>query len=197
MSMSPTVPDLSSRAIDDLQFIRRTMERASAFTAVSGWGQVAVGVLALTAALIAGREPAPGRWLATWLATAVVSIAIGVVTSSIKGRRVGQTLAAGPARKFLLGVAPPITAGALLTFLFARQGAYGMLPPLWLLLYGAAVITGGVFSVPIVPVMGGCFMALGAVAAVAPVAWGSWLLTAGFGALPIVFGLVIARRYGG
>ena len=66
-----------------------------------------------------------------------------------------------------------------------------------LLLYGTALVAGGALSVRIVPVMGLAFMALGIAALGAPAAWGNAFMAAGFGGLHIVFGLVIARRYGG
>jgi hypothetical protein len=88
-------------------------------------------------------------------------------------------------------------AGAFLTFLLFRAGLYAALPPAWLLLYGAGIITGGAYSVAIVPVMGVCFMAVGLAAGIAPAAWGNWILAGAFGGLHIIFGLLIARRHGG
>ncbi len=188
---------LDEYALDNLRFIRRTMESAASFTAVPGWGGVAVGVTALGTAALAARLPTVALWLAAWMAEAVVALAITSVAMARKARRVGVPILSRPAKKFALGLAPPMLAGALLTLVFYRAGLAGYIPGMWMLLYGAAFVTGGASSVPAVPVMGVCFMALGAAALFLPAGWGNGLMGASFGALQIIFGLVIARRYGG
>src|ERR1043165_9673488 len=158
-------PALHDRAMDNLRFIRETMERASSFTAVPGWGQVAIGVTALFAALVASQQKAFTDWVAVWMAEGAL--------------------------------APPVVVGALFTVVFYRAGLGGLLPGLWLLLYGTGVVTGGAFSVRPVPVMGLCFMLVGAGALFCPAAWGDAFMAAGFGLFHIIFGLHIARNYGG
>jgi hypothetical protein len=189
-------------AFDDLRFIRQTMESAASFTAVPGWGQVAIGASALLAAWLAARMTAVAgsaqpKWLFIWFAEAVVALAVGLGTMIAKSRRAGMPLLSGPGRKFVYAFVPPLAVGALLTVALWRAGMTPLLPGNWLLLYGTAVVTGGAYSVSIVPVMGLCFMALGAAALFVPLAFGNLLMAAGFGVLHIVFGFIIARRHGG
>jgi hypothetical protein len=188
---------LSPSLEDDIRFIRDTMERSAAFTAVSGWGQVLTGFTALAATWLAGPQAFSLVWLRVWLADGLLAVAIGLLACTWKANRRGLPLFSGPARKVALGLAPPLVAGAFLTFLFARAGSLSALPATWLLLYGAGIITGGAFSVAIVPVMGICFMLLGGLAVLAPAAWGNAFLATGFGGVHIVFGFLIARRHGG
>ena len=190
-------PALHTRAIDELRFIRQTMERAGAFTAVPGWGGVLMGVTALATAAVAGVPRNEPRWLVLWLADAVLAVLIALAAMTRKAQALGSPLAAAPARRFALAYVPPLAAGAVLTAVFARHGLIAQLPGCWLLLYGAALTTGGALSVRVVPIMGLMFMALGAAAFVAPVEWGHLFMAAGFGGLHIGFGLLIARKYGG
>jgi len=190
-------PALHDRAIDNLRDIRETVERASAFTAVPGWGQVAIGVTALAAAYVAARQPTARGWLGTWLAEAIISLLIAGWSMDRKARALGTPLLSGPGRKVAFSLSPPMVVGALLTVVLFRARLTQAIPGMWLLLYGTGVVTGGMFSVGVVPVMGICFMILGAAGLFAPEAWGNWLMMAGFGCLHIIFGSVIARKYGG
>ncbi|MFN7944673.1 MAG: hypothetical protein U0Z53_04935 [Blastocatellia bacterium] len=189
-------PALHDRAMDNLRFIRETMERASSFTAVPGRGMVVIGLTALGATYLAGRARWPGAWLRVWLIEAALALVIAAITISRKARAANESLISRPARKFVLSLTPPWLAAALLTVLLNRVRLNESVPGMWLMLYGAGVITGGAFSVRVVPVMGTAFMLLGSVALFAP-AVGDWLMAAGFGGLHIVFGLIIARKYGG
>ena len=190
-------PALHDRAMDNLRFIRQTMERATAFTAVPGWGGVGMGVLALIAAAVAESRLTRAEWLGTWLGTAVLGLTLGGWAMSVKARRAGTPVFSYSGRRFVLSYLPPMLVGALLTAVLVRAGLYEALPGTWLVLYGTGVVTGGAFSVRVVPLMGLCFMGLGALALFASPAWGNALMAAGFGLLHIVFGVIIARRYGG
>jgi hypothetical protein len=172
------------------------MARAAPLTAVPGWGGVWMGVTAGIASWVAARQALPAEWLSVWLAEAVLALGIGGIAFVRKAQRGLAPGLAHSGKQFAGNFVPPILAGALLTPVFYRAGLTGYLPGLWLLLYGTAVTTAGAFSIRVVPIMGACFMGLGAVALFLPT-WGNPVMALGFGGLHVLFGLLIARRHGG
>ena len=190
-------PALHERAMDNLKYIRDTMERATAFTGISGWGQVAIGITALASSFISAQQKTFKAWLAVWVTEAVIASLIAGWSMDRKARAARMPLLSGPGRKVAFSLSPPIFAGAIVTVVLYRSGLTNAIPGLWLLLYGTGVVTGGMFSVSAVPIMGLCFMALGATALFSPAGLVNWFMAAGFGGLHIVFGVLIARRYGG
>ncbi len=195
-----TIP-LHEHAARNLSFIRGTMEAAGPFTAVPGWGGVGVGVVGL-AAVALGGDPAladtnRAAWLGVWLSAAAVAVVVGIASAWLKCRRQGTSLTSHSGRRLLLGLSPALAAGAVITAALVSADALALAPAVWLLLYGAAVVSGGIFSVRSVPIMGGLFMLVGLVEILAPASWTPWLLAVGFGGLHIVFGLWIARHHGG
>lgn len=192
-----TPVSIHQHAAENLVFIREAMERAGSFTAVPGWGGVIMGLAGLAAAIIAPAQPTATGWLVTWLAAAVIATGVGIIAILIKSRTTGVPLFSRPARQFALSFSPALVAGALLTAALHPAGLVELLPGAWLLLYGTAVVAGGTFSVPAVPVMGLLFLFLGTVALFSSPPVANVCLGAGFGGLHVVFGVIIARRYGG
>ncbi|WKW11871.1 hypothetical protein Strain138_001139 [Pseudogemmatithrix spongiicola] len=205
-------PALHDKALQDLSFIRRTMEGAASFTDVPGWGLVVAGVIAFATAFLADRQPTPERWLAMWLAAAAAAASLSGALMWRKMRR--RVVDAGderrallnvPARKFLLSLLPALLVGAVLTLALADVSVPGIdpriaervLPGMWLLLYGLGITTAGAFSIRAVPIMGLGFIILGAVALFIPALDGDLMMALGFGGLQVGFGLLIARRHGG
>jgi hypothetical protein len=189
--------ELHDRALDNLQFIRRTMESSGQFTAVSGLGGILLGVTGMVAAFIAGGQPTAEAWTTTWLIAAAVGIPSSGWAVLRKTRRAGVPLFQGSGRKFVLGLAPALVAGAALTVVLFRKDLVDLLPGTWLLLYGVGIVTAGAFSVRVIPLLGLSFMLVGIVALFSPAAWGNALMGVGFGGLHLVFGAVITWRYGG
>lgn len=208
----PAPPEGAAHA--HLRFIRETMARTAAFTAVPGWGGVTMGATALAAAFLAHQQGTVVGWMRVWAAEALVGFALGAFFMAWKARAHRVPLLSGQGRKFLLGLLPTLLAAVALTLAvygydvgttgeyFARQGlaataSLRLLPGLWLMLYGAGVIAAGMFSVRPVPLMGSAFLLLGALALLAPAAWGDAFMAAGFGGLQLAAGVLIIRRYGG
>ncbi len=183
--------------MDNLRYIRRTIERAGSFTAVPGIGGMLMGSTALAAAWLAQRQASPIGWLATWTGEAMIALLIGIASAAMKSRRSRMPLLSGPGRKFIAGFAPAMVAGAVLTAVLFRAGSMAFLPGMWLLLYGAAVVAGGGNSVRVVPLMGFSFMMAGTLALLAPPGVRDVILASGFGGMHIIFGTIIAVKYGG
>lgn len=188
---------LGRHAEESLRFIRGAMERSSSFTAVPGLGGAAMGVIGIAAAFLAARQASAELWLGVWLSAAGLAFAIGVATAWRKAARLGAPLSGAVGRRFAMSLAAPLVAGAALTFGIARTDDWSLMPALWLLLYGAGVLAGGVVSVTAVRGLGLAFMVLGVAALFTPPAWGNVWLGLGFGGLQLVFGLYIARKHGG
>jgi len=187
---------IDGHAVDNLRFIRQTMERSAVFTAVPGRAAVATGFIALAAYAGARTLTSPLEQVAVWLAAAVAAIAVSLFAAHRKVLRTSDA-SHRSMRSFALGLAPALAAGGVLMLAMIRSGAWDFIPGTWLLLYGVGMVTGGAFSVRVVPIMGAAFMALGAVALMGPASWGHPLLAVGFGGLHLLFGTIIARNHGG
>lgn len=194
---SAVVVDIQDKAHENLRFIREAMEGASSFTAVSGWGLVAIGVLGCIGFLLSRPFMGSETWIYIWLGTAAPAVLVGVLSIVWKAKKRKADLFSAAARKFALNLAPPLVAALLLTVASMRTGVPASIGGLWLLLYGAGVVTGGSASVRSVPVMGMGFFALGATALFLPVGLTPWMMLAGFGGLHIGFGIYIACQHHG
>ena len=208
MSLPPVRPKRSlqdreplamhERAEADLAFVRAAVERSSQFTAVPGVGGVLMGVSAIIAALIAHQQPSNERWLITWIIDAAVAGVVGGIALVRKARRRQVPLAVGPARRFALGLAPALIAGAALTMGALDARAWQLLPPTWMLCYGVAVLGAGAASAaPIVPIVGSVFVVAGVLSIATPHAFADYWMAATFGIAHIVAGVIVARRHGG
>jgi len=189
--------NIGDRAIDNLKFIRETMERSTVFTSVPGYGGILMGATAAVAAYIAHSQAYLRDWLLVWLMEAGLAFFIGLLAMWQKTKLTKTSLFSTPARKLLMNSLPPMLCGVFITLGLWRFGHFEAMIPVWILTYGAAVVCGGAFSVKAVPIMGWCFIALGAVAFFLPANMGNLMMGLSFGVLHIVFGLIIGRRFGG
>jgi hypothetical protein len=198
-AMSEAPLPMREHALDNIRFIRDAMERAGSFTSIPGWGGVGVGVTAIIAAIVAQQFLGKSlrMWLATWLAEAIVAAAIGFGTMAMKARGSEAPFMSGAAKRFFISYFAPLVAGAIVTLALVRVEAYAAIPSTWLLLYGAAFVSSGAFSIKVIPIMGVAFMLFGGLAALLPLGASNVILGIAFGGLHIIFGFIIARSYGG
>lgn len=189
--------NIGDRALDNLKFIRETMERSTSFTAVPGYGGMLMGSTAVAAAFIANSQIYFVDALTVWLVEAALAFSIGLLAMWQKSKIGGQSLLSAPAKKFAMSFAPPLIVGVISVLGIWRYGDYFAMPAICMLCYGAAVVCGGAFSAKVVPVMGWSFILLGAVTFALPPNYGNLMMGASFGGLHIIFGAIIARRYGG
>ena len=184
-------------ALEHLEVIRETIERSTAFTAISGWGYVGMGATALLASYLALRQPTIEAWLAVWLGEALVAVTMALVAMHWKGSRLGTPILSIPGRRLFVGLLPALFAGGVMTVALVRSGDTRQIPGVWLLLYGVAVMQAGAFSVRSIPVMGAVFVLIGAIALPLPWFWANVMLAVGFGLVHIAFGSYIAWCHGG
>lgn len=198
LRIEPRAPlSLGDRAAADLRYIRSTLEHSGRFTAVSGWSGVFMGIVALAASAATANIDDPRRTVQVWLLAAGVAFVSGSWAMQCKAAAQGVPLFGHLGRRFLLGLVPPLFVGAVLTIALYRSGDFESIPAVWLLLYGAGIVAGGVYSVPAVPITGIGFLVLGTLASFAPDSWSLTLLALGFGGLHLAAGLWIARHHGG
>ncbi|MDJ0926608.1 MAG: hypothetical protein QNJ73_03070 [Gammaproteobacteria bacterium] len=191
------VQSLHSQALGNLEFIRQTMEGAGSFTAVPGTAGITMGTIGVLAALLASLPALASHWLMIWLVAAALAALTGSLLIWYKAVAAGITIYTGPAKRFVLALAPALLAGAVLTIVLAYSNLDALIPGTWLLLYGCGVMAASVVSLPLITTLGACFMLLGMLAFVAPFGIENWLLGAGFGGLHLVFGVLLARQHRG
>ena len=196
MKTSLKVVSINDRAVRDLRYIRETMERVGSFTAVPGWGGILMGATALATAYFTFAIESRNLWFLAWMFEAAIASGLGVV-ATLRKAKMQRALLQGPGRKFAMSLLPAMVGGAIVTLALYQQGLFGLMPGIWLLFYGVAIMSSGTYSVRVVPIMGAAFMVLGSVALLVSWEWAQLCMAAGFGGLQIVFGGVIARKYGG
>lgn len=188
---------MRDRAADDLGFIRATMERTASYRAVPGWGGMRMGFVALAATPFAIAATTPVRWFSVWLIAALVGTSIGAFEMVRKARFEGVSLLSGAGSRFAKALAPGLITGGLLTLVLRTTGPIELLPGVWLLCYGTAVVGAGAHSIRAVRTMGLAFMLVGSLALLGvvfapdPRLAGDVCMALGFGLLHVVFGIGI------
>jgi hypothetical protein len=195
--MRSDVPvSIETHALGTLAYIRTSIELSSSLV-VPGMAGVIMGCVGIIAAIVALTSRWAAHWLAIWVIAGAIAFLLGGTLMARQAAQTGHARYLGPVRKFLLCLCPALLAGAVLTFILWRAGMDGLLPGTWLLLYGCAVLSASTVTVAstmrLICIMGALFVFLGCVAFALPPASHSLILGSGFGALHIIFGLLVGR----
>lgn len=187
---------IESRALGTLAYIRKSID-SSGSMAVPGMAGIVMGVIGVLATIVASVPKGMAHWLEVWLVAAAVALVVGGATMARQAADEGHVRYLGPVRKFLLCLCPALFAGAVLTFLLWRSNTTHLIPGMWLLLYGCAVLAAGTVTVArtmrLISIMGVLFMLLGLLAFASPPRTHTAILGLGFGALHSIFGILIGR----
>jgi len=190
---------MDSHALGTLNYIRASIDAAGAF-AVPGTAGIAMGVVGLAAAGVASIPALSRYWLLIWLVSATVAAGLGVVLVARHSSGVGLALYRGPARRFVLCLCPALLAGGVLTAVLCQAGEARLVPGVWLLLYGCAVLSAALMTAPammrLIGTMGALFVVCGALAFGVSPHWHNVILGGSFGFLHLVFGHLIGRING-
>lgn len=187
---------IESRALGNLAYIRTSIESSSSMD-VPGMAGIVMGVIGLLAAIVVSLPRWAAHWLGIWLLAAAVAFLLGGALLARQIVQRGHTRYLGPARKFLLCLCPALLAGAVLTLVFVTAGMTNVIPGMWLLLYGCAVLSASTVTIVgiarLICIMGALFVALGMMTFALPTVAHTTMLGLGFGVLHIIFGFLIGR----
>jgi hypothetical protein len=183
---------LDTHAIATLRYIRASIDAAGSVV-IPGSAGIAMGIIGLAAAALSLMPHLQSHWLSIWLVAAPIAATAGGLLLA-RSASVASFVATGtPGRKLALGLLPSLFAGAVMTFVLWSADRTAAIPGTWLLLYGCALISASASTTPIVAWMGSCFAVLAIAALTAPLVVQIGLLGLGFGALHILFGILIGR----
>jgi hypothetical protein len=187
---------IESRALGTLAYIRASIESSSSMD-VPGMAGIVMGIIGVLAALVVSTPRWAAHWLGIWLAAAAIALLLGGALVARQTVQRGRASYWGPVKKFMLCLCPALFAGAVLTLVFGIGGMSNVIPGMWLLLYGCAVLSASTVTIAeiarLICIMGGLFVALGLAAFALPATAHTAMLGLGFGVLHIVFGFLIGR----
>ncbi len=187
---------IESRALGTLAYIRASIESAGSM-AVPGRAGIVMGIIGIIATLASSLPRLAVHWLTIWLIAGAIALLVGGAMMAREAALSGHARYLGPVRKFLFCLCPALLAGAVLTLVLWLAGNTSLIPGVWLLLYGCAVLAASTVTIPrtmsLIRIMGCLFMLLALLAFAAPANMHTLILGTGFGALNSIFGVLIGQ----
>jgi hypothetical protein len=195
------------KALADIHAIKAQLARDSEFR---GWGPATVALTGLMAAAAALAQAAwlpapaatPAGWLALWIGTAVLGIAVTAAETVTRSRRLHSRLADEMIHTAAMQFLPAAVAGALLPVVLARAApdVLWMLPGLWQVVFGLGLFAASRALPRAVAAVGAWYLVCGLVVlavAAEERAFAAWTMGVPFGIGQLLFAAVIHRALGG
>ena len=199
---------------ETLTEIRHLMERSSRFISLSGFSGIFAGIYALTGAL-AAYYYLPSGWriapvdtqapatsdldtliflAADALLVMVLAIGTGILLTTRRAKKDGNSLLDTAAKKLVINLAIPLLTGGVFCVALIYHGHSYYIPSAMLIFYGLALVHASKYTRDVVRSLGMADIALGLIG-LFMLTYGLVLWTVGFGVLHIVYGAYMYNKY--
>ncbi|MBI5360022.1 MAG: hypothetical protein HZA48_05510 [Planctomycetes bacterium] len=203
----------TDKALRDLNYIKEIVSSAR-YTNLSGAAGIIAGVFAsagfvLTWLLLKDvwissnstfmkiAENRMGELAVIWGAVFVLSGLVQAAFTIRKAKASHISVWSKVSRQVLYAVIPGFLAGAVLTVYFIKERNYFILPSVWMLTYGVAVSASGMFSVAVVRLLGWAFVISSLLPFLLIPESSILAMAVSFGGYHIIYGIIVAKKYGG
>lgn len=208
-----------NQPLEDLQHIKKMMERSSRFISLSGLSGIAAGICALAGAWFANDVitdnggPSAYRQLVSrslevsslqeFMGHRLFQIAVYTFFAALfsamfftwlRSKKSGVPMWGYTSRRLLINVSVPMIAGGIYLFKQMQFGNYGLIAPGCLIFYGLALVNASKYTLGEIRYLGYCQVLLGIINCWF-VGFGLYFWAAGFGVLHIIYGIVMWFKY--
>lgn len=197
--------------LQDLTDIKDIMNRSSRFMSLSGMAGVMAGIFALIGAYFAYTTIYKGQdymayrkafvtfddlmqLLLVAATVLVLSVGSGIYFSYRKAKKNEESFWNDQAGRVLTNLMIPLATGGLLCLILLSKGYIGVIAPLTLIFYGLALVNASKYTLTEIRSLGILEIIVG-LAAMQFIGYGLLFWAVGFGALHIVYGIVMYMKY--
>ena len=207
------------QSLQDLQHIKKMMERSSRFISLSGLSGISAGLCALLGAWVAkpyvfGQKglfintrssinDAINRdmWIVTntylfWIAAATFTTAFisAFFFTYIKSKKEGTAIWSNTSKRLMINVSIPVLVGGLFLFRMIHFGTFGLVAPGCLIFYGLGLVNASKYTLVEIRYLGYVQILLGIINMYF-VGYGLYFWAAGFGIMHIAYGIYMWNKY--
>ena len=207
------------QTLEDLQHIKKMMERSSRFISLSGLSGISAGLCALIGAwvawpyvfgqkdLVINESLAIAQALTNdysiilntylfWIAaiTFISAFITAFFFTYIKSKKEGAAIWSNTSKRLMINVSIPVIVGGLFLFRMIHFGTFGLVAPGCLIFYGLGLVNASKYTLPEIRYLGFVQILLGIIN-LWFVGYGLYFWAAGFGLMHILYGVYMWQKY--